>query len=79
MKVKSWKVELVYWVITIFELIGGMMLARYNNGSMLVWGIGTVVCLIGVSMMFIYLKVMTETDLFDSDELEITEKEDYYE
>lgn len=79
MKVKSWKVELVYWVITIFELIGGMMLARYNNGSMLVLGIGTVVCLIGVSMMFIYLKVMTETDLFDSDELEITEKEDYYE
>lgn len=79
MKVKTWKVELVYWVITIFELIGGMMLARYNNGSWLVWGIGTAVCLHGVSMMFLYLKVMSETDLFDSDELEITEKEDYYE
>lgn len=78
MKVKTWKFELMYWLTELFLMIGGMLLVRNCNGSWLIWVIGTIVTFIGVGMLFLYLKLYTDTSMFKCDFIVINKVEEFY-
>ncbi len=78
MKIRSWKLELLYWVIMIFNFIGGMILANQEPFSWPVWVIGLGMVIIGVTMGHWYVRLLSKTSIWNSDEIKITKKEYYY-